>query len=347
MHQTVDAVFDADKDTEVGDVANAARDDGPDGELLFDDVPGVVVELLHAQADAVLLQVDVEHNRLDLGTELNQLAGVLDPLVPRHLGDVNQAFDALLQFDEDAVVGHGDDLALDHGTDGIALADVVPGILTQLLVSQAHPLALGVELEDTNLHLVADVEHLGGVTDAAPAHVSDVQQSVDATEVDECTVVGQVLDRTVDDRADLQLADGLLALRTALFLEQNPAGQHDVAALLVELDDLEGCRRADEALEVLHRPQIDLGTRQEGLDANVDVQPTLDAGDDGAFDDLVLVDRLLDLVPGLHHVGLFLGQNQRTVPSLEALEVDLDFVTYLDGRLAAWLLELAKGHGAF
>ena len=49
-------------------------------------------------------------------------------------------------------------------------------------------------LENLDGHLVAHVEHLGGVVHAAPAHVGDMQQPVDATEVDERTVLGDVLD---------------------------------------------------------------------------------------------------------------------------------------------------------
>ena len=65
----------------------------------------------------------------------------------------------------------------------------------------------------------------------------------------------------------------------ALLLEEDAAGEHDVAALLVELDDLEVVRLADELVEVLDRTQIDLRAREERLDADVDGEAALDAGD--------------------------------------------------------------------
>ena len=328
VDQPVDAVLDAHEDAEVGDVADLALEHRADRVLLLDEIPGVVLELLHAEADALLLQVDVQDDRLDLLVQLDQLGRVLDPLVPGHLGDVNQPLDALLELHEHAVVGHRDDLAPHDRADRVGVAHVGPGILAQLLVAEADPLGVRVELEDADLHLVAHVEHLGGVVDPAPAHVRDVEQSVDATEVHERAVVGDVLDGAVDDRADLDLLQGLVAPLAPLGLEEDPAGEHDVAALLVELDDLELGAGSDQPLQVLDRTQVDLRAGQERLHTDVDAEAALDAGDDRAFDHLVLIHGLLDLVPGLHQVGLLLGQDQRAVIPLEAVEIHLDLITH-------------------
>jgi hypothetical protein len=60
---------------------------------------------------------------------------------------------------------------------------------------------------------------------------------------------------------------GSLLELVALLLEQHAPAEHDVAALLVELDDLELEGLADELVEVADRAQIDLGAGQERLDA--------------------------------------------------------------------------------
>ena len=73
-----------------------------------------------------------------------------------------------------------------------------------MLHAQAHAILLAVELEDLDVDLVADIDHFAGMPDAPPRHVGDVQQAVDATEVDECAVVGEVLDDTFDVLAFLQ-----------------------------------------------------------------------------------------------------------------------------------------------
>ena len=50
------------------------------------------------------------------------------------------------------------------------------------------------------------------MVDAPPAHVGDVQQAVDAAEVDERAVIGDVLDHAFEDLALVQLRHDLGAL---------------------------------------------------------------------------------------------------------------------------------------
>ena len=83
------------------------------------------------------------------------------------------------------------------------------------------------------------VHHFARVADAAPGHVGDVQQAVDAAEVDERAVLGDVLDHAVDDGAFLQRFHQLGALFAHRGFDHGAARQHDVVALAVELDDLE------------------------------------------------------------------------------------------------------------
>ncbi len=73
--------------------------------------PRILVELLEAEADALLLLVDVQHDALDLVALLEHLVGVGDLLGPGHVRDVQQAVDARLDLDERAVVGEVADRA--------------------------------------------------------------------------------------------------------------------------------------------------------------------------------------------------------------------------------------------
>ena len=47
-------------------------------------------------------------------------------------------------------------------------------------------------------------DHLRGMADAAPAHVGDVQQAVDAAQVDERAELGDVLDHALAELADFE-----------------------------------------------------------------------------------------------------------------------------------------------
>ncbi len=57
---------------------------------------------------------------------------------------------------------------------------------------------LGVELQDLGGDFLASRHHFAWVTDAAPSHVGDVQQAIDAAQIDECTVLGDGLDHAMD-----------------------------------------------------------------------------------------------------------------------------------------------------
>ena len=75
--------------------------------------------------------------------------------------------------------------------------------------------------------------------DAFPRHVGDVQQAVDAAQIDERAVVGQVLDDTLDGVAFLQARKQRLALGAVLFLNHGTSRHNDVVAPLIELDHFE------------------------------------------------------------------------------------------------------------
>src|SRR2546430_4016978 len=89
-------------------------------------------------------------------------------------------------------------------------------------------------------------------------HVGDVQQTVNATEVDECAEVGDVLDDSFAHLILLQLLHQLLALACPLLLEDHSARDDDVAAPLIELDDLEVEGLTEQLVDVRDATQRDL-----------------------------------------------------------------------------------------
>ena len=104
-----------------------------------------------------------------------------------------------------------------------------------------------------------------------------MQQAVDAAEVDEGAVVGDVLHHAVEDHAFLEALDQLAALLGAGFFQHGAAGDDDVAARAVHLQDLERLRLAHQRGDVAHRTDVDLAARQEGHGAaEVDGEAALD-----------------------------------------------------------------------
>src|SRR5688500_19998043 len=114
------------------------------------------------------------------------------------------------------------------------------------------------------------------VVNPTPRHVGDVKQAVDAAKIDECTEVGDVLDHALPDLVLLQLLHQLLALAGALGLEDHAARDDDVAAALVELDDLELELLAEQVINVRHATERDLRAGEDRVDAHeVDDHATL------------------------------------------------------------------------
>src|ERR1044071_3015034 len=181
--------------------------------------------------------------------------------------------------------------------------------------------------------------------DAAPRHVGDVQQTVDAAKVDERTEVGDVLDHAFARLVGLELLHQLLALARTLVLEDDTTRDDDVAAAFVELDDLELELLAEQLVDVRDAAERDLRTREERVDAHeVDHHSTLDLLDERAFDRLIILIREADLLPHAHEVGLLLGQDDGAFLVLEVLEEHFDFVTDLELGV---ILELFERNGAF
>src|SRR5579864_4465215 len=263
MHHAVDVAVEAEEQAEFGLVLDLALDLGTGRIFLQEHFPRVTHGLLEAERNAALDRIDLEDLHLNFLRRRDDLAGMHVLLGPRHFRDVNQALDAGFELYEGAVVGDVGDAALKPRADRIFGLDALPRIVEQLLHAERDAMGLVVDLDDLDLHLLADIEHLGRVIDPAPGDVGDMQQAVDAAEIHERAVVGDVLDHAVDDLTLFEILHQFLALLGAGLFEHGAPRHHDVAAPAVHLEDLERLRHVHERGHVADRPDIDLAARQE------------------------------------------------------------------------------------
>src|SRR5688572_13756346 len=136
MHEAVDATRQTDEHAEVRDRLDLAGDLVALLVVLAELDPRVRFALLQAERDTATLLVDVEDHDLDLVADLHDLVRV-DVLVgPVHLRYVDQAFDALFDLGEAAVVGDVRDLAEEPRARRIAPREIRPGIRAELLQAQ-------------------------------------------------------------------------------------------------------------------------------------------------------------------------------------------------------------------
>src|SRR5213592_4989997 len=335
-----------DEEAEVGDALDLAADLRAHRVVHAHQLPGIRLGLLEPERDAAVGGVDVEHLDLDLLAHLEHLRGMRHPLGPRHLRDVDQALDAPLDLDEGAVLGEAHDLAADARVDRQALGDRRPRIGHDLFHAERDALALRGVLEDDHLHALADVDDLGGMRDPAPRHVGHVEEPVDAAEIDEGAVVGDVLDRALEDDALLQHLERLGLERRALALEDRSPGHHHVPARAVELEDGEAPALADVAIEVARRPEVGVRAGEERGHADVHLEPALHLADDRPFDRAVALVGLLDLAPDLELLRLLPREDDVARLGVARLEVDVDLVALVHGELALARGELVDRDGA-
>ena len=246
-----------------------------------------------------------------------------------HLGDVDQALDAVTEVDEGAKRHELRDGALDDGVDRVLLDERAPGILGGLLETEGDALAVEVDIEHLDLDLLADLDDLGGVVDVVPGELGDVDQAVDAAEVDEGAEVDDRGDRALEAHARLELRENLGALGLAGLLEHDAAGQDNVVAVAVHLDDAGLDAGAEVGVEVLDATEVDERGGQEATQADVEDKAALDDLDDLALDVLALLELLLDAVPGALVLCALLGEHEATVLVLLLENQGLDRVAEL------------------
>ena len=76
----------------------------------------------------------------------------------------------------------------------------------KLFEAEGDTFLVFIEIEDNDLDLLVELDDFFRVVDPAPAEVGDVDQAVDAAEVDEYTVGSDVLDGSFEDLAFFELA---------------------------------------------------------------------------------------------------------------------------------------------
>src|SRR5580692_4665726 len=348
MHHAVDVAIEAEEQTEFGLVLDFALDLGTGWIFLQEHFPRVAHGLLETERNAALDRIDLEDLHLDLLRCRNDLAGMHVLLGPRHFGDVDQTLDAGLELDEGAVVGDVGDAALEPCADRIFALDALPRIVEQLLHTERDAVGLVIDLDDLDLHLLADIEHLGRMIDAPPGDIGDVQEAVDAAEIDEGAVVGDVLDHAVDDLTLFEVLHQFLALFGPGLFQHGAARDHDVAAAAVHFEDLERLRIVHQRRDIADRPDIDLRTRQERHRAvEVDGEAALDLVEDDAVHLLVVVEGLLELAPAFLAARLVARQHGFAERIFDAVEKHLDLIADLEFRVAAGSCEFAQRHAAF
>ena len=164
--------------------------------------------------------------------------------------------------------------------------------------------------------------------DATPAHIGDVQQTVEAVEVDERAEVGDVFHHTLAYVAGGHMAEHLRAFVGAFFFDELAAAEHDVLPLHVELHDFEFILLADQRLEILRWHDVHLRAGQKRLHADVDNEASLHNFLDATGDHAAFFANGIDLVPVLFELRALVAELNHPVAVFEHLNEHLNLVAH-------------------
>jgi hypothetical protein len=304
--------------------------------------------LLQAQRHAALGAVDLQNHDVDFLAGRDDLAGVDVLLGPGHFRNVDQTLDARFQFHECTVIGDVRDAAVMDRPQREAAFDRIPRIGLQLLHAKRDAVGFLVDLDDLDLDGLADRQDFRRVVDAAPGHVGHVEEAVNAAEVNERTIFGDVLDHAVDRLTFVEVADDFGALFRTAFLEDRAAGDDDIAPATVHLEDLERLLHAHERAGVAHGADVNLRAGKEcNGAAEIDGEAALDAAEDGAIDALFRSIGLFKAIPGFFTAGFLAADDSLATRVFHAVEIDLDLVAHADVGLFTGIREFFKIDAAF
>src|SRR6266436_6683382 len=120
-----------------------------------------------------------------------------------------------------------------------------------------------------------------------------------------------------------------LALFAALLFDHLASAEHDVLSVVIEFNDFEIVSVPDELLQILWWNDINLGGRQECLDANVHHQSAFDDRSHFTFDKAVTLENVNDLVPVLAVGRFLLRKHHHAFFVFQSLQENVDLVANL------------------
>src|SRR3990172_232544 len=258
---------------------------------------------------------------------------------------MDKPFDALFQLDESAVIGNAHYLAFDDGIDGIFSFHILPGMRLKLLQSQRNSVLFIIEIQYDDFDSFIQGDNFRRMRDPAPGQVVDMKQAIHSAEVDENTKIGDVFNNPFEHLAALQLLKDLFALSSQFPLHEDAVRHNDVLAHVVDFDDLEIHRLADEGVKIPNRSYIDLGAGQKSIhSAQIHHNAALDAASAFAWQNLVVLKGMNDLFPEAHKIGLAFGKDEVAFDVLDVVDKHFDVLTDDD---VVRIREFIDGNGPF
>jgi hypothetical protein len=156
-----------------------------------------------------------------------------------------------------------------------------------------------------------------------------VYQPVDPAEIDERAEIGQAHDDALAYLRYFERIEKLLLLCLQLFFEHEALREHDAMTLVIEIDHFQTEMLTDELVQISDGLPPDLRSRNESAHAEIDEYSALDDLRNGRFDHFVALVRFDDFLPRLERARAPLGEKERPVHFVDAMDHDFDGIADL------------------
>ena len=217
---------------------------------------------------------------------------------------MDQTFYTCSDFDECTVVSHNDNFTFHLVTYLQVSVKSIPWVRSQLLQAKSDTFLFVIEVKDNNVELLIQFNHFFRIANAAPRKVCDVDQTVYATQVDEHTVRGDILNSSFKNLSFFELADNFFLLLFQFSFDKSLVRYNNVFEFLVNLNHFEFHCFANEYIIVTDRFNVDLRTRQECFDSEyVYDHTTLCAALDESLDNFFIFQSSVNAIPRTSSAG--------------------------------------------
>ena len=208
---------------------------------------------------------------------------------------MQEPLDARLELHEPAELRLAHHLAGELAAVGMLRCDALPRVGLERLHRQRNAVTALRQLDDPGGHIVAHLEHFVGVGHPGALELGDVNEPLDAAEIDEGAEVGERNHLAGDRRADGEGGAGFGGLVRLLVTQYRGVRDHEPVTLFLDPEDA----KEEALIEVLGRllggSQFHRGAWAEGGDAvHHDMETALVPADDLALDIGLIGDRRLD-----------------------------------------------------
>src|SRR5436190_845304 len=110
-------------------------------------------------------------------------------------------------------------------------------------------------------------------------HIADVKNPVDAAQIHEGAVAGNIFDRSFQNDPFFQNLEDFLFEAIPLFFQQRPTGDNHVSPRSIVFENYKPVRRPDEAVQVAAGADIDVRAWKKARNPNIHSESTFNLAD--------------------------------------------------------------------